>query len=65
MTEAGHVERDSAERRFNADLVAREIAHKDVSGEVAASVQPMRLSTGYGRQGDRLTSIASSQLIPV
>lgn len=37
MTEAGHVEVDSAKRQFfNADLVAREIAHKDVPTEVAA-----------------------------
>ncbi|WP_344330440.1 serine/threonine protein kinase [Streptomyces globosus] len=37
MTEAGHVELDSAKRQFfNADLVAREIAHKDVPAEVAA-----------------------------
>lgn len=37
MTEAGHVELDSAKRQFfNADLVAREIAHKGVPGEVAA-----------------------------
>ena len=37
MTEAGHVELDSAKRQFfNADLVAREIAHKAVPTEVAA-----------------------------
>ncbi|CAM5256275.1 hypothetical protein SALBM311S_03548 [Streptomyces alboniger] len=37
MTEAGHVELDSAKRQFfNADLVAREVAHKGVSAEVAA-----------------------------
>ncbi|MEU9149861.1 hypothetical protein AB0D59_04785 [Streptomyces sp. NPDC048417] len=37
MTEAGHVELDSAKRQFfNADLVAREVAHKGVPAEVAA-----------------------------
>ncbi|MET8714827.1 MULTISPECIES: serine/threonine protein kinase [Streptomyces] len=37
MTEAGHVELDSAKRQFfNADLVAREVAHKGVPSEVAA-----------------------------
>ncbi|MGW6898841.1 serine/threonine protein kinase [Streptomyces sp. NPDC054919] len=37
MTEAGHIELDSAKRQFfNADLVAREIAHKAVPTEVAA-----------------------------
>ncbi|MFE4305713.1 serine/threonine protein kinase [Streptomyces sp. NPDC056891] len=37
MIEAGHVELDSAKRQFfNADLVAREIAHKGVPTEVAA-----------------------------
>ncbi|RGD62566.1 serine/threonine protein kinase [Kitasatospora xanthocidica] len=37
MVEAGHVELDSAKRQFfNADLVAREIAHKAVPAEVAA-----------------------------
>ncbi|MEV7238067.1 serine/threonine protein kinase [Streptomyces sp. NPDC051020] len=37
MTEAGHVELDSAKQQFfNADLVAREIAHKAVPNEVAA-----------------------------
>ncbi|MFI1305061.1 serine/threonine protein kinase [Streptomyces sioyaensis] len=37
MTEAGHVELDSAKRQFfNADLVAREVAHKGVLAEVAA-----------------------------
>ena len=37
MTEAGHVELDSAKRQFfNADLVAREVAHKGVPTEVAA-----------------------------
>ncbi|GAA2339952.1 hypothetical protein Scani_01970 [Streptomyces caniferus] len=37
MTEAGHIELDSAKRQFfNADLVAREVAHKGVLAEVAA-----------------------------
>ncbi|MFJ2751228.1 serine/threonine protein kinase [Streptomyces sp. NPDC087297] len=37
MSEAGHVELDSAKRQFfNADLVAREIGHKAVPAEVAA-----------------------------
>ncbi|MFE7328063.1 serine/threonine protein kinase [Streptomyces sp. NPDC057565] len=37
MTEAGHVELDSAKQQFfNADLVAREIVHKAVPTEVAA-----------------------------
>ncbi|MFJ2671607.1 serine/threonine protein kinase [Streptomyces sp. NPDC087525] len=37
MTEAGHVELDSAKGQFfNADLVAREVAHKGVPTEVAA-----------------------------
>lgn len=37
MAEAGHVELDSAKRQFfNADLVAREIAHKAVPAEIAA-----------------------------
>lgn len=37
MMEAGHVELDSAKRQFfNADLVAREIAHKAVPAELAA-----------------------------
>ncbi|MER5934681.1 serine/threonine protein kinase [Streptomyces sp. NPDC002054] len=37
MTEAGHVELNSAKRQFfNADLVAREIAHKAVPAEMAA-----------------------------
>ncbi|MDX3528940.1 serine/threonine protein kinase [Streptomyces sp. ID05-39B] len=37
MREAGHVELDSAKRQFfNADLVAREIAHKAVPAEMAA-----------------------------
>lgn len=37
MKEAGHVELDSAKQQFfNADLVAREIAHKAVPAEVAA-----------------------------
>ncbi|MEU3310948.1 hypothetical protein [Nocardiopsis sp. NPDC006832] len=37
MAEAGHVELDSAKRQFfNADLVAREVAHKGVSTEIAA-----------------------------
>ncbi|WP_233288874.1 serine/threonine protein kinase [Kitasatospora sp. MBT63] len=37
MTAAGHVELDSAKRQFfNADLVAREIAHKAVPAETAA-----------------------------
>lgn len=37
MAEAGHVELDSAKQQFfNADLVAREIAHKAVPAEVAA-----------------------------
>ncbi|BFV56339.1 hypothetical protein KCMC57_up14430 [Kitasatospora sp. CMC57] len=37
MTAAGHVELDSAKRQFfNADLVAREIAHKAVPAELAA-----------------------------
>ncbi|MDJ0347369.1 serine/threonine protein kinase [Streptomyces sp. H10-C2] len=37
MTEAGHIELDSAKQQFfNADLVAREIAHKAVPTEMAA-----------------------------
>ncbi|RSO10042.1 serine/threonine protein kinase [Streptomyces sp. WAC 06783] len=37
MTEAGHVELDSAKQQFfNADLVAREIHHKGVPAEMAA-----------------------------
>ncbi|MFJ2193977.1 serine/threonine protein kinase [Kitasatospora sp. NPDC087861] len=37
MTEAGHVALDAAKRQFfNADLVAREIAHKAVPAEVTA-----------------------------
>lgn len=37
MTEAGHVELDSAKRQFfNADIVAREVAHKGVPTEIAA-----------------------------
>ncbi|WP_016828398.1 hypothetical protein [Streptomyces viridosporus] len=39
MREAGHVELDGAKRQFfNADLVAREIAHKGVPAEVNALV---------------------------
>ncbi|MEU2511107.1 hypothetical protein [Streptomyces syringium] len=41
MTEAGHVELDSAKRQFfNANLVARAVAHKGVPAEVAALSSP-------------------------
>jgi hypothetical protein len=48
MREAGHLELDGAKRQFfNADLVAREIAHKGVPSEVNALVSTDATSTAW------------------